>query len=49
MNEELLRDGGDLTRKMPCSLSSERALLGSVLIDPASINEVLAIINADDF
>ncbi|MBQ3483729.1 MAG: replicative DNA helicase [Clostridia bacterium] len=49
MNEELLRDGGDLVRKMPSSLASERALLGSVLIDPASINEILSVIGADDF
>lgn len=49
MNEELLRDGGDLVRKMPCSLASERALLGSVLIDPASLVDILAIMGADDF
>jgi replicative DNA helicase len=36
-------------RKMPASLSSERALLGSILIDPACITEVLTVISADDF
>ncbi len=39
----------DIVRKMPCSLASERALLGSVLIDPASLTEVLTVISADDF
>ena len=38
-----------LSRKMPCSLSAERALLGSILIDPNSINEIAATIGADDF
>ncbi len=39
----------DVSRKMPCSLPSERALLGSILIDPACITEVLTVISADDF
>ncbi|MBQ9801454.1 MAG: replicative DNA helicase [Clostridia bacterium] len=38
-----------LTRKMPCSLSAERALLGSILIDPNAINEIAANVSADDF
>jgi len=38
-----------LSRKMPCSLSAERALLGSILIDPNAINEIAATIGADDF
>ncbi len=38
-----------LARKMPCSLSAERALLGSILIDPNSITEIAASISADDF
>ncbi|MBP3396432.1 MAG: replicative DNA helicase [Clostridia bacterium] len=49
MNEELLSGAGELVRKMPSSLASERALLGSVLIDPASLTEVLGTISADDF
>ena len=40
---------GDLVRKMPASLSAERAVLGSILIDPASITEVLSLIRAEDF
>ena len=39
----------DVVRKMPASLSSERALLGSILIDPACITEVLTTVGADDF
>lgn len=39
----------DFTRKMPCSLPSERALLGAILIDPATITDVIAILSADDF
>ena len=39
----------DIVRKMPCSLPSERALLGSILIDPACITEVLTVVTADDF
>ena len=36
-------------RKLPFSLIAEQSLLGSILIDPASINEVADIIKADDF
>ena len=39
----------DTVRKMPSSLASERALLGSILIDPACITDVLTILSADDF
>ena len=39
----------DLVRKMPCSLSSERALLGSILIDPSAITDILTVVQADDF
>ena len=39
----------DTVRKMPASLSAERALLGSILIDPASITEILTLIRAEDF
>ena len=42
MNEEL-------TPKLPFSLIAEQSLLGSILIDPASINSVADIISADDF
>ena len=42
MNEEL-------NRKLPFSLIAEQSLLGSILIDPASINDVADIIKADDF
>ena len=50
---EQLNDYGtgldEAVRKMPASLASERALLGSILIDPACITEVLTIVGADDF
>jgi replicative DNA helicase len=50
---EQLNDYGtgldEAVRKMPASLASERALLGSILIDPACITEVLTLIGADDF
>ena len=49
MNYEAVRGEELASRKMPCSLSAERALLGSVLIDPNSINEIAATIGADDF
>jgi len=42
MNEEL-------NRKLPFSLIAEQSLLGSILIDPASINEVADLVRADDF
>lgn len=48
-HNEYWQSEGELIRKMPASVVSERALLGSILIDAASINEVLTIINADDF
>ncbi len=49
MNNEAVRSEDMLARKMPCSLSAERALLGSILIDPNSITEIAASIGADDF
>ena len=49
MNYEAVRGEELASRKMPCSLSAERALLGSILIDPNSIHEVAATIGADDF
>ena len=39
----------DLNRKLPFSLIAEQSLLGSILIDPASINEVADLVKADDF
>ena len=42
MNEEF-------TPKLPFSLIAEQSLLGSILIDPQSINSVADIISADDF
>ena len=36
-------------RKMPFSMIAEQSLLGSILIDPASINEIADIIKPDDF
>lgn len=42
MNEEL-------NRKLPFSLIAEQSLLGSILIDPASINEVADIVKSEDF
>lgn len=47
--ERISADTGDFTRKMPCSLPSERALLGAILIDPASINDVVSVLSPDDF
>ena len=42
MNEEF-------APKLPFSLIAEQSLLGSILIDPQSINLVADIITADDF
>ncbi len=42
-----MNDG--LTPKLPFSLIAEQSLLGSILIDPASVNTVADIISADDF
>ncbi len=39
----------DINRKLPFSLIAEQSLLGSILIDPASINEVADMLKADDF
>ena len=38
-----------IMQKLPFSLIAEQSLLGSVLIDPASLNEVADLISADDF
>ena len=39
----------ELIRKLPFSMPAEQSLLGSVLIDPAALNEVADLINAEDF
>ena len=39
----------ELIRKLPFSMPAEQSLLGAVLIDPASLNEVADLLNADDF
>ena len=39
----------ELIRKLPFSMPAEQSLLGSVLIDPASLNEVADLLNAEDF
>ncbi len=39
----------EFARKLPFSMIAEQSLLGSVLIDPQSLNEVVEIITADDF
>ncbi|MBQ8415510.1 MAG: replicative DNA helicase [Clostridia bacterium] len=39
----------ELIKKLPFSMPAEQSLLGSVLIDPASLNEVADLIGANDF
>ena len=39
----------DIIRKLPFSAIAEQSLLGSILIDPESINQIADIISADDF
>ncbi|MBQ2735452.1 MAG: replicative DNA helicase [Clostridia bacterium] len=39
----------ELIRKLPFSMPAEQSLLGAVLIDPASLNEVADLLNAEDF
>ncbi|MBQ9797998.1 MAG: replicative DNA helicase [Clostridia bacterium] len=39
----------ELIRKLPFSMPAEQSLLGAVLIDPASINEVADLLNSEDF
>ena len=39
----------ELIRKLPFSMPAEQSLLGAVLIDPESLNEIAALINGDDF
>ena len=39
----------DIIRKLPFSAIAEQSLLGSILIDPTSINQVADIISSEDF
>ena len=39
----------ELDRRLPFSLEAEQSLLGSVLIDPRCMDEIAAIVSADDF
>ena len=39
----------DIIRKLPFSAIAERSLLGSILTDPSSLNQVADMIAADDF
>ena len=39
----------ELIRKLPFSMPAEQSLLGSVLIDPASLNEVADLLSGEDF
>lgn len=42
-------DFDKLERRMPFSLEAEQSLLGSILIKPACLDELVAVIKADDF
>ncbi len=39
----------ELIQKLPFSMPAEQSLLGAVLIDPASLNEVADLLSAEDF
>ena len=39
----------ELIRKLPFSMPAEQSLLGSILIDPAALNEVADLLRAEDF
>ena len=39
----------ELVRKLPFSLIAEQSLLGSILVDPESLNDITEIISATDF
>ena len=39
----------DIIKKLPFSLIAEQSLLGSILIDPQSLNEVADLVNSEDF
>ena len=48
MADMISRDS-EILRKLPCSITAERALLGSILFDPNAITEIAGSIGADDF
>ena len=48
MADMISRDS-EILRKLPCSVTAERALLGSILFDPNAITEIAGSIGADDF
>ena len=39
----------ELERRMPFSLEAEQSLLGSILIDPACMDNIGVLVSADDF
>lgn len=39
----------DLSRQMPYSLEAEQSLLGSILINPACMDDIAVLVSADDF
>ena len=39
----------DIIRKLPFSAIAEKSVLGSILIDPSSLNYIADMINAEDF
>ncbi|MBR3894852.1 MAG: replicative DNA helicase [Clostridia bacterium] len=39
----------ELMKKLPFSMPAEQSLLGSILIDPAALDEVADLLNAEDF
>ena len=41
--------GEEFSRKLPCSLEAEQAVLGSILINPECISELSGIMSGDDF
>ena len=49
MQNEMTTAEFDAARKMPASLTAERALLGSILIDPASLNEIAGKVSHHEF
>ena len=39
----------ELVKKLPFSMPAEQSLLGSILVDPAALNEVADLLNSEDF
>ena len=46
---DMMHRDSELLRKLPCSVTAERALLGSILFDPNAITEIAGSISSDDF